>query len=101
MSKYKIGVLGLRMGHAWAKAAHSLPDTGLSIVYDKYFNENELINHDFYLNNGYVGAGPGKVTLYKGKDVAHKNIPEIEAIPMLISLIKKSGDWKERAGNDL
>jgi (E)-4-hydroxy-3-methylbut-2-enyl-diphosphate synthase len=50
---------------------------------------------------GYVGAGPGKVTLYKGKDVAHKNIPEIEAIPMLISLIKKSGDWKERAGNDL
>jgi len=44
---------------------------------------------------GYVGAGPGKVTLYKGKEIAHKNIPESEAIPRLIELIKQSGDWKE------
>jgi (E)-4-hydroxy-3-methylbut-2-enyl-diphosphate synthase len=45
---------------------------------------------------GYVGSGPGKVTLYKGKAVEHKNIPQIEAIPMLIDLIKKSGDWKDQ-----
>lgn len=45
---------------------------------------------------GYVGAGAGKVTLYKGKDVAYKNIPQIEAIPLLIELIKQSGDWKEQ-----
>jgi (E)-4-hydroxy-3-methylbut-2-enyl-diphosphate synthase len=44
---------------------------------------------------GYVGAGAGKVTLYKGKDVAYKNISESEAITILISLIKDSGDWKE------
>jgi (E)-4-hydroxy-3-methylbut-2-enyl-diphosphate synthase len=44
---------------------------------------------------GYVGAGPGKVTLYKGKEIAHKNILQSEAIPQLISLIKESGDWKE------
>lgn len=44
---------------------------------------------------GYVGAGQGKVTLYKGKEIAHKNIPESEAITMLIELIKQSGDWKE------
>ena len=44
---------------------------------------------------GYVGAGPGKVTLYKGKDIAYKNIKQIEAIPRLIELIKQSGDWKE------
>ena len=44
---------------------------------------------------GYVGAGPGKVTLYKGKDIAYKNISESEAIPLLILLIKESGDWKE------
>jgi (E)-4-hydroxy-3-methylbut-2-enyl-diphosphate synthase len=44
---------------------------------------------------GYVGAGKGSVTLYKGKDIAFKNIPEAEAIDMLINLIKQSGDWKE------
>ncbi len=44
---------------------------------------------------GYVGAGPGNVTLYKGKEVSYKNISESEAIPLLVSLIKESGDWKE------
>jgi len=46
---------------------------------------------------GYVGAGKGSVTLYKGKDIAFKNIAENEAIEMLITLIKQSGDWKETA----
>lgn len=46
-------------------------------------------------NYGYVGAGPGKVSLYKGNEVAFKNIPQEEAIPRLIDLIKQSGDWKE------
>jgi (E)-4-hydroxy-3-methylbut-2-enyl-diphosphate synthase len=44
---------------------------------------------------GYVGAGKGNVTLYKGKEVAYKNIPENEAIAWLIDLIRNSGDWKE------
>jgi (E)-4-hydroxy-3-methylbut-2-enyl-diphosphate synthase len=46
---------------------------------------------------GYVGAGKGSVTLYKGKDIAFKNIPENEAIDVLINLLKQSGDWKEAA----
>ncbi len=50
---------------------------------------------------GYVGAGPGNVTLYKGKDIAYKNIPQIEAIPRLIDLIKQSGDWKEKEESNL
>jgi hypothetical protein len=33
--------------------------------------------------------------------VAHKNIPENEAIPMLIDLIKKSGEWKDRVETEL
>jgi len=45
---------------------------------------------------GYVGAGPGNVTLYKGKEIAYKNIPQIEAISKLVDLIKQSGDWKEK-----
>ncbi len=36
---------------------------------------------------GYVGAGPGKVSLYKGKQLVKKNIPSEEAIGELLALI--------------
>jgi (E)-4-hydroxy-3-methylbut-2-enyl-diphosphate synthase len=36
---------------------------------------------------GYVGAGPGKVTLYKGKQAVKRNIPQEDAIEELIKLI--------------
>lgn len=39
---------------------------------------------------GYVGAGPGKVSLYKGKQLVKKNIPREDAIPELLKLIKES-----------
>ena len=42
---------------------------------------------------GYVGAGVGNVSLYKGKQCMVKNIPASEALPLLIKLIKDSGDW--------
>ena len=45
---------------------------------------------------GYVGAGKGKVYLYKGKECMEKNISEEEAVTHLIALIKKHGDWKEK-----
>ena len=44
---------------------------------------------------GYVGAGRGKVSLYKQKECIEKNIPEEEAVEKLIELIKANGDWKE------
>ncbi|MFN8207241.1 MAG: (E)-4-hydroxy-3-methylbut-2-enyl-diphosphate synthase [Bacteroidales bacterium] len=44
---------------------------------------------------GYVGAGPGKVNLYKGREVVRKNIPQEKAVEELVSLIKEMGDWKE------
>lgn len=44
---------------------------------------------------GYVGAGVGKVSLYKGKECVLKNIDTADAIPALIELIKENGDWKE------
>jgi (E)-4-hydroxy-3-methylbut-2-enyl-diphosphate synthase len=43
---------------------------------------------------GYVGAGRGCVSLYKGKACLHKNIPEEEAVKQLVQLIKEGGDWK-------
>lgn len=42
---------------------------------------------------GYVGTGPGKITLYKEKQVVRKNVPEKEAVQALIDLIKEYGDW--------
>ncbi len=44
---------------------------------------------------GYVGAAPGKISLYKKKVCIEKNIPEEEAVERLIALIKEHGDWIE------
>lgn len=44
---------------------------------------------------GYVGAGSGKISLYKGMEVQKKNIPSEEAIEILTNLIKEHGDWKD------
>ncbi len=44
---------------------------------------------------GYVGTGPGKITLYKEKNVVKKNVPEDKAVEELIELIKAGGDWVE------
>ena len=38
---------------------------------------------------GYVGAGRGKISLYKGKECIEKNIPEEEAVEKLLKLIGK------------
>jgi (E)-4-hydroxy-3-methylbut-2-enyl-diphosphate synthase len=42
---------------------------------------------------GYIGAGRGRISLYKGKERILKNIPEEEAVERLIELIKENGDW--------
>ena len=42
---------------------------------------------------GYVGAGPGKVTLYKAKEPVKKAVPQEHAVDELIALIKAAGDW--------
>ena len=44
---------------------------------------------------GYVGTGPGKITLYKEKEVVRRNVPEDEAVQALIELIQEHGDWVE------
>ncbi len=44
---------------------------------------------------GYVGAGRGKISLYKKKECIEKNIPEEEAVERLIKLIKANGDYTE------
>ncbi len=43
----------------------------------------EMADADF----GYVGAGPGRISLYKNKECIQKNIPEAEAVDKLMELI--------------
>ena len=44
---------------------------------------------------GYVGTGPGKITLYRGKQVVKKNVNTERALDDLIELIKEDGNWME------
>lgn len=44
---------------------------------------------------GYVGAGPGRITLYRGREVVERNIPQEEALDRLVELIKADGAWQE------
>ena len=46
---------------------------------------------------GYVGSGPEKVSLYKGKEIVKRNVPTASALDELIALIKEHGDWVEAA----
>lgn len=50
---------------------------------------------------GYVGSGPGKITLYKEKTVVQKNVPTEGAVDALISLIKEHGDWTDPSNEPL
>ncbi|URD69337.1 (E)-4-hydroxy-3-methylbut-2-enyl-diphosphate synthase [Leptospira borgpetersenii] len=51
----------------------------------------EMADADF----GYVGAGPGKVHLYRGKEIVMKNVPSEVADEKLVELIKKHGLWQD------
>jgi (E)-4-hydroxy-3-methylbut-2-enyl-diphosphate synthase len=44
---------------------------------------------------GYVGSGPGKITLYRSKDIVRRNIETENAVDELIELIKEDGIWIE------
>jgi (E)-4-hydroxy-3-methylbut-2-enyl-diphosphate synthase len=44
---------------------------------------------------GYVGSGPGRITLYRSKEVVRKNVPTPEAVDALIDLIKEDNQWIE------
>lgn len=43
---------------------------------------------------GYVGAGRGQISLYKGKECVLKNVAEEDAVERLVQLIKENGDWQ-------
>ena len=49
----------------------------------------EMADADF----GYVGSGPGKITLYKGKEIVKRNVNSDVAVDELVNLIKEKGAW--------
>lgn len=71
-----------------AKTAH-LKGLKIGIMGCIVNGPGEMADADY----GYVGSGPGKITLYKEKEVVKKNVNTDEAVDALIELIKSHGDW--------
>jgi (E)-4-hydroxy-3-methylbut-2-enyl-diphosphate synthase len=52
----------------------------------------EMADADF----GYVGSGPGRITLYKGKEIVKRNVSSEIAVEELVNLLKESDVWVDR-----
>jgi (E)-4-hydroxy-3-methylbut-2-enyl-diphosphate synthase len=74
------------------KETHHLKGVKIGIMGCIVNGPGEMADADY----GYVGTGPGKITLYKEQTIVEKNIPEVEAVKALIDLIKEHGDWVEK-----
>ncbi|MDB5230650.1 MAG: 1-hydroxy-2-methyl-2-(E)-butenyl 4-diphosphate synthase, partial [Chitinophagaceae bacterium] len=72
---------------------HHLKGVKIAIMGCIVNGPGEMADADF----GYVGSGPGKITLYKGKEVMKRNVTDSIAVDELINLIKENGAWVEPA----
>ena len=70
---------------------HHLKGVKIAIMGCIVNGPGEMADADF----GYVGSGPGKITLYKGKDVVKKSVDSEVAVSELIQLLKDNGAWVE------
>ena len=70
-------------------ATSHLPHLKIGIMGCIVNGPGEMADADY----GYVGAAVNKISLYKGKQCIEMNIPQEDAIPKLIKLIKDNGDW--------
>jgi (E)-4-hydroxy-3-methylbut-2-enyl-diphosphate synthase len=68
---------------------HHLKGVKIAIMGCIVNGPGEMADADY----GYVGSGPGKITLYKGKEVVKRSINTEYALDELIALIKENGDW--------
>jgi (E)-4-hydroxy-3-methylbut-2-enyl-diphosphate synthase len=78
--------------HIKSRMSH-LKDVKIAIMGCIVNGPGEMADADF----GYVGAGPGKISLYVGKECVGRNIPEQEADDRLIQLIQEHGKWVDPA----
>jgi (E)-4-hydroxy-3-methylbut-2-enyl-diphosphate synthase len=70
-------------------ATHHLKGVKIAIMGCIVNGPGEMADADF----GYVGSGPGKITLYKGKEVVKRNVPSDIAVQELIGLLKENDAW--------
>ncbi len=75
------------------QVTHHLKGLKIAIMGCIVNGPGEMADADF----GYVGSGPGKITLYKGKEVVKRNIDSEIAVSELISLLKENNVWIENA----
>jgi (E)-4-hydroxy-3-methylbut-2-enyl-diphosphate synthase len=75
-----------------ARMAH-LKEVKIAIMGCIVNGPGEMADADF----GYVGSGPGKISLYVGKTCVERNIPEQQADERLIQLIREHGKWVDPA----
>lgn len=73
-----------------ARTQH-LPGIKIAIMGCIVNGPGEMADADF----GYVGGAPGKINLYVGKTAVKFNIPEAEAVDLLVDLIRERGKWVE------
>ncbi|MBN9379388.1 MAG: (E)-4-hydroxy-3-methylbut-2-enyl-diphosphate synthase [Chitinophagaceae bacterium] len=70
---------------------HHLKGVKIAIMGCIVNGPGEMADADF----GYVGSGPGKITLYKGKEVVKRGVDSAIAVQELINLLKESDAWIE------
>lgn len=70
---------------------HHLKGVKIAIMGCIVNGPGEMADADF----GYVGSGPGKITLYKGKEVVKRNVASEIAVDELINLLKENNAWVE------
>ncbi len=68
---------------------HHLKGVKIAIMGCIVNGPGEMADADF----GYVGSGPGKITLYKGKEVVKRNVNSDVAVQELIELLKDNNAW--------
>ncbi len=73
------------------RATHHLKGVKIAIMGCIVNGPGEMADADF----GYVGSGPGKITLYKGREVVRRQIPTETAVDELIELLKENQVWVE------
>jgi (E)-4-hydroxy-3-methylbut-2-enyl-diphosphate synthase len=73
-------------------ATGHLPGVTVAVMGCIVNGPGEMADADF----GYVGTIPGKVDLYKGKEVVKKSVPNEEAVDKLVDLIKEYGMWVDK-----
>lgn len=72
------------------RATAGLPALKIGVMGCIVNGPGEMADADY----GYVGAGPGRVSIYKGKKLIHKNVESEKALPLLLELIRADRDNK-------